>query len=215
MSDRPALAERCHSRADLPSAQRPIRETGSDHDPCPILHASPAIQVHTAAALFAIVLGPAAIWRRSRDRWHRIAGYAWVTAMAVTALSAALIFQIRVIGPFSPVHALIPVTLWSLWRGIAHVRAGRIDAHRAALQSLYVYALGVAGLFTFLPGRTMNNVFFGGGSWVGFFGVLALLPGIAAVVAPPRIRLRFLPFTSAAREAMRRRADHVRSWRNW
>jgi uncharacterized membrane protein len=134
----------------------------------PILAAPPVVQAHTIAALAALLLGLVNWLRPARDRWHRLLGWAWVAAMAVTALTAAFIFTLHVVGPFSPIHLLIPVVLFSLWRGVAHARAGRIAAHRRWMTGLYVQALGIAGLFTLLPGRIMNAVLFPAAPWTGF-----------------------------------------------
>jgi uncharacterized membrane protein len=134
----------------------------------PLLEAAPVVQVHTVTALLAIGLGIAAWMRRTRDALHRALGWAWVVAMAVAAVSAAFIFQLRVIGPFSPIHLLIPPVLVALWRGVAHARAGRIAAHRRAMTALYVQALGIAGLFTLWPGRTMSRAIFSEAPWTGF-----------------------------------------------
>ncbi|HEY8358224.1 MAG TPA: DUF2306 domain-containing protein, partial [Ramlibacter sp.] len=56
---------------------------------------TPLIAVHMTAALGAVVTGPIALWaRRARaqhPRLHRAFGYAWVTLMIVTAVSAIFI----------------------------------------------------------------------------------------------------------------------------
>lgn len=134
----------------------------------PLLHADAVIQIHVGAALAAILFGAGAWARRSRDRLHRLLGYAWVVAMAVTAVSAAFIFTLHIVGPFSPIHLLIPVVLAALWRGVAHARGGRIDAHRRVMTAVYVQALGIAGLFTLLPDRILGRVLFPQAPWTGF-----------------------------------------------
>ena len=146
----------------------------------PLLAAPAVIQIHAAAALLAIPLGLGAWLRRPRDGWHRALGYAWVVAMMLAALSAAFIFTIHLIGPFSPIHALVPVVLYALWRGVRFARAGRIGAHRATMTALYVQALGIAGLFTLLPGRIMGRVLFPEAPWAGFAAAaLLLVAGLA------------------------------------
>ena len=145
-----------------------------------ILTAPPLVQVHIVAALSAILLGPMALWRRSRDKWHKRLGYSWVIAMAVTALSSFGISGIKLIGPFSPIHALSVLTIFGLWQGINAARKRRIAEHRKAMQSLYFWAMGIAGLFTFLPGRRMNEVFFSAAPVAGFI-VMALFIGAALI----------------------------------
>ncbi|MFN3970529.1 MAG: DUF2306 domain-containing protein [Gemmobacter sp.] len=134
----------------------------------PVLQSGPVIALHTGAALTAFAAGPVAILRRQRDMVHKTAGYLWVGAMVVTALTALGIFELRLIGPLSPIHALVVVTLIMLWRGVAAIRGRRVVDHARTMVQLYLYAMGVAGLFTLLPGRRMNAVLFGGDSWAGF-----------------------------------------------
>lgn len=141
----------------------------------PILNAPFIVQLHVLAAVCAVVLGPLTLWRRSRDRWHKRLGYAWVFAMLVTAVSSFGIMDIRIIRPFSPIHAISVFTIYSLWQGITAARQGRIAAHRQTMQSLYFWAMGVAGLFTFLPGRIMNDMFFAAIPLPGFIALACLV----------------------------------------
>ena len=158
----------------------------------PLAHAPLVIQVHVAAALLALVLGPVALLRRSRDRWHRLAGRVWVAAMAVTAASSFFIYTIRLVGPFSPIHALSVITLLGLWGGVRDARAGQVASHRRTMLSLYVFAMGIPGLFTLVPGRIMNQILFPAAPVAGFLTALSLVcvAGVAwAVWRPDHVRL--------------------------
>lgn len=147
----------------------------------PILTASPVIILHTAAALVAFAVGPVSILRRKRDWLHRQAGYLWVSAMAVCAVTALGIFELRLIGPFSPLHALPFLVGFMLWRAIRAIRAGEVVLHGRIMTQLYIWSMLIPGLFTLLPGRRMNMILFGGENWGGF-AVAALLLGILAVI---------------------------------
>lgn len=129
-------------------------------DLTPLFDAPLAVLFHVAFALPALVLGPVALFRKSRDGLHRWAGRVWVLSMAGLALSSFFITSIRMIGPFSPIHILSVMTLVGLIQGIRLVRAGQYQAHGRAMRALYAQALILAGVFTFLPGRRMNLVFF-------------------------------------------------------
>ncbi len=120
------------------------------------------ILIHVASALLALVIGPFALFRRSRDKWHRRAGYLWVAAMVSTAVSSFWINGIGLVGPFSPIHLLSLFVLWGLYEGLRNVRRGNIAAHRAGMQALYVYAICVTGLFTLAPGRLLNEILLDG-----------------------------------------------------
>lgn len=144
----------------------------------PLLSASPLIQLHVCAALLSVALLPWTLFRRRRDRVHKRAGYVWLLAMLVTALSSFWIHSIRLFGPFSPIHVLSAVTLvnlgWALWE----VRRRNIKAHERILKATAFWALGVAGLFTLLPGRLMSQVLFGQAQLVGFVAVAVLWLGL-------------------------------------
>lgn len=139
----------------------------------PFFDAPVIVQVHIIAALLALSLGPVAMLRRRRDLVHRVVGRVWVASMAATALSSFFIYTIRLIGPFSPIHALSVATLIGLWAGVTHIRAGRVADHRSTMLSLYVFGMGIPGLFTLLPGRIMNAILFPSGPVAGFAGALA------------------------------------------
>ncbi len=146
----------------------------------PILLSNWIIQLHTLAACLAFVLGPVAMLRRSRDGLHKLAGYGWVLAMAVTAITALGIFELRVIGPFSPIHALSGLVGVMLWLGLRDIRAGRVVAHGRRMVQLHIWTMGVAGLFTLLPGRRMHDVLLSGTGWLGFAGA-AVIFGVGAL----------------------------------
>lgn len=153
----------------------------------PIISAPPTVQFHVLCAMTAVVLGPVALLRRSRDMWHRRAGYVWVMAMLGTAISSFWISDAPLIGPFSPIHGLSVFTIYGLWQGITAARKGDIKTHRANMQNLYFWAMGVAGAFTFLPGRRMNTMFFADHPIIGFFTMLVVIgAGLSAFVITQR-----------------------------
>lgn len=125
---------------------------------------TPLIAVHMTAALSAIALGPVALWARKgatqRPRLHRAFGYAWVTLMLTTAISAVFIrdFTLPNVAGYTPIHLLVPVTLYSLYKAFRCLVQGNIAGHRLAMQSLYISACVVAGAFTLLPQRYLGNL---------------------------------------------------------
>lgn len=145
----------------------------------PILDAPVIVQVHIAAAIPSMLLGPLALYRRQRDWVHKLAGRMWVLSMAVLALSSFGIDSFPLPGPFSPIHALSVWVLVDLWRAIRDVRAGRIAQHGLRMRSMYTGAIGIAGLFTLLPGRIMNRVVFGDASQLGLVAIA--VGGIALI----------------------------------
>jgi uncharacterized membrane protein len=128
----------------------------------PLLHASPAIQVHAFAAMTVFALGVVQLSAPKGTLPHRTVGWIWVALMVVVSVSAFFIHELRIWGQWSPIHLLAIFTLAMLplavWR--AHIHA--VAQHRRAMQGLFFGALVIAGLFTFLPGRIMHAVVFGG-----------------------------------------------------
>ena len=143
-------------------------------DLAPILHNPWHVQLHVLTAVLAFVVGPFAMMRRSRDIWHKVFGYTWVTAMLITALTSFWIFGFRLIGPFSPIHGLSIYVIWSLASAIWHVRNGNIAEHRATMLQLYLWAVCVTGLATLLPGRSMNLALLGGADGVLTYAAVGL-----------------------------------------
>ena len=120
-----------------------------------------------SAAIGAVLIGPVALWARKgraqRPRLHRAFGYAWVTLMIVTALSAIFIrdFNLPNIAGYTPIHLLVPVTVLGLVGAFYALAKGNIARHRQAMVSLYIGACVVAGVFTLLPGRLLGKLLWG------------------------------------------------------
>lgn len=138
------------------------------------LNASFVIQVHVAFAVIAFVAGPIALVRRKRDRLHKTVGYVFALALCGTAFSSFFIHTIRLIGPFSPIHILSIITPISLFFAIRAIRAKDVKRHKSVMWRLYSQAMGIAGLFTFLPGRLMNEMIPFFDPWTVFFLACAL-----------------------------------------
>ena len=127
----------------------------------PLLNAAPAIPLHAFAAMTAFGLGVVQIAAPKGTLPHRTLGWIWVALMAVVAGSSFWIHELRVIGPWSPIHLLSIFTLAMLVRGVWFARNHNVRRHRLTMTITFAGALVIAGLFTFLPGRIMHAVVFG------------------------------------------------------
>lgn len=132
---------------------------------------TPLIAIHMSAALAALAIGPVAIWARRRaagpwPRLHRAAGYAWVTLMLVTAVSAIFIRDSSLpnLAGYTPIHLLVPVVFGGLFIAFRHLLRGNIRSHRMAMVSLYLGACVTAGIFTLLPSRYLGGLLW---RWLG------------------------------------------------
>ena len=92
---------------------------------------------------------------------HRTIGWIWVLLMFAVAISSFWIHEIRLVGPFSPIHLLSIFAPIMLVLAVLHARRHNVSAHKKAMTSIFFGALVVAGLFTLLPGRIMHAVVFG------------------------------------------------------
>ncbi len=127
----------------------------------PLLNAGPVIQIHAFAAMAAFALGIVQLSAPKGTLPHRTIGWIWVVLMAVIAISSFWIHELRLIGPFSPIHGLAIFTLVMLPLAVMHARRHNVDRHRRAMIGIFAGALLIAGAFTFLPGRIMHAVAFG------------------------------------------------------
>lgn len=119
--------------------------------------------IHLVAALVSVALGAWQLLAPRAGQRHRGVGYAWVLAMATTAISS---FWLKGslgrawLDGFSLIHGLSLFTLLSLAVAVNFARQRKIASHqrwmRATFASLIVAGLLAAGA----PGRVLNTLLF-------------------------------------------------------
>ncbi len=107
----------------------------------PLLQASPAIQVHVAAAVLAILLGAYQFLARKGSVPHRVIGWIWVVLLGSICISSFFIPGSIFIGPVSVFHALSVYTLWSLYRGTKAARQHAVADHKSYM--VWIYSLSI------------------------------------------------------------------------
>lgn len=127
----------------------------------PLIDAAPAIPIHAFAAMAAFALGAVQIAAPKGTLPHRTIGWIWVALMAVVAASSFFIHELRLIGPWSPIHLLSIFSAVMLVLGVWYARRHNVRGHKITMISIFAGALVIAGLFAFLPGRIMHSVLFG------------------------------------------------------
>ena len=127
----------------------------------PLFQSGTVITLHALAALAALVLGGLQFLLPKGTNRHRILGYSWAALMMAVAASSLAIHDIRMIGPFSPIHLLSLLVLVTVPLAVRDARRGRIAGHRLGMMQIFGLALLGAGAFTLLPGRVMHAVVFG------------------------------------------------------
>lgn len=123
-----------------------------------LFNASPAVQIHVYAALLAFVTGAWVLWRRKGNSSHKRWGKVWVVLMVITASTSFFINEIRLLGPFSPIHLISLWTMIALYLAIKQVRLGNIESHKRSMKATFIGAMGIAGALAFAPGRLMYDV---------------------------------------------------------
>ena len=127
----------------------------------PLLDAAPAVSLHGFAALSAFVLGLVQFAAPKGTLPHRTIGWVWVLLMLAVAISSFWIHEIRLLGPWSPIHLISIYVLVMLPLAVWRAHRHQVSEHRRAMIVIFSGALVVAGLFTLLPGRIMHAVVFG------------------------------------------------------
>ena len=127
----------------------------------PILSATPVIQIHLAAALLALVSGTIMWLRPKGTKSHKFTGRLFMLLMLVTATSAIFIREINR-GQFSWIHIFVLVTFVGVVQSLRAIKNRNIPKHIRHVKGLFFGALLIPGIFTFLPGRRLFAVFFGG-----------------------------------------------------
>lgn len=132
----------------------------------PLLHAPLAVKIHVATVIPAFFIGTWQIFlSRKGAPFHRAAGYLYLALMTVTSIAALFIHQLMPRSPFfgmSPIHLLVPLTLFGVVSALWGARTGNIAAHRGAMLGVYIGGILIAGSLAFMPGRIMHATVFGG-----------------------------------------------------
>lgn len=127
----------------------------------PLLDAPPAIQMHAFAAMTAFALGVVQLSAPKGTLPHRTIGWIWVILMTVVSASSFWIHQLRLWGPWSPIHLISIFTLVTLPLAVWAAHRHAVEGHRRAMTGLFFGALVIAGIFTLVPGRIMHAVVLG------------------------------------------------------
>jgi uncharacterized membrane protein len=124
----------------------------------PLLSASPAIQIHAFAAMAAFLLGVVQLTAPKGTLPHRTIGWIWASLMVLVCVTAFFIHELRWWGEWSPIHLLAIFTLITVPLGVFWAHRHLVTAHKWTMVSIFLGALVIAGLFTFMPGRIMHAV---------------------------------------------------------
>ncbi|MGD0192905.1 MAG: DUF2306 domain-containing protein [Rhizomicrobium sp.] len=131
----------------------------------PLLRAPLAVQIHVATVVPAFFIGTWQIFfSRKGAPFHRGFGYIYLGLMTVTSIAALFVHQLMPKGPFfgfSPIHLLVPLTLFGVVGALRGAWTRNVRMHRASMLGVYIGGILIAGSLTLLPGRIMHAVVFG------------------------------------------------------
>jgi uncharacterized membrane protein len=118
--------------------------------------AGSAVWAHLALLIVVLAVTPLQLWGRKGAVWHRCLGWLWVCAMMSTAVVSFAIRDVRD-GGLSWIHLLSAWVLiqvpWMVWAARRH----QVDRHRDRARAMTIFALAVAGFFTFPFGRMLGR----------------------------------------------------------
>jgi uncharacterized membrane protein len=126
--------------------------------------ASMAIKIHLFTVVGAAVIGIVLMARIKGTPFHRQLGWIYAAAMFSTAIVTLTIPRLPVgphLGPFGPLHLFSAFTLYGVPAALLAARQGDWATHGKIMASLFIGGIGIAGLGAFMPGRLMNQMFFG------------------------------------------------------
>lgn len=129
------------------------------HRPIPEALRSGIVWAHLGTVMLALPIGVAQLLLPKGTFQHRTMGYVWVALMVFTALVSLAIHTINP-GGLSPIHLFSILTLITAPNIVWQARRHDVTKHRRAVLGLMLGALGIAGLFTFLPGRALGQLVF-------------------------------------------------------
>jgi len=126
-----------------------------------LFESSPAVIIHTICAFLALGLGITMFVRKKGTFSHKMIGRVFVLFMLITAISALWITGLN--GKYwSWIHLFVPLSFYAIWELFYYLRKGNIVKHQKAVKGLFFGALLIPGILSFLPGRLMWHVVFGG-----------------------------------------------------
>lgn len=119
---------------------------------------------HLATVVPAFGIGAFQLLRRKGTPTHKFLGKVYMSLMLATALiTLAMPAQVgpQFLQHFGFIHFFSLITLINIPIAYVAARRGNIRAHQAAMISLYVGGILIAGTLAFLPGRMLHEWLFG------------------------------------------------------
>lgn len=125
---------------------------------------SDLMYIHLFTVLPCVVIGTVLLLIKKGTRLHIVAGRVYMILMMFTAI--VTLFMPAFVGPtvfnhFGYIHTFSFLTIYTVPTAYLAVKKGDIKSHKRKMVLLYFGALIIAGGFTLMPGRYLNDLLFG------------------------------------------------------
>lgn len=129
-------------------------------DITPLITSGLALKVHVISAVSTFVIGAVLLSGLPKGtKIHKRLGWTWSAFMASTALSSFFLVGLNG-GHFSWIHGLSAWTIIVLPFALVAARRHNVKSHAKHMRGMFLGGMMIAGLFSFLPGRLMWQIFF-------------------------------------------------------
>lgn len=123
------------------------------------------MNAHLLTVVPCFLIGTLLLIIKKGTRVHRGFGRVYMVLMLITA--TITLFMPADVGPqflnhFGWIHSFSFLTIWTVPTAYMAIKKGNVKAHKRKMILLYFGAIIIAGGFTFVPGRYLHEVFFGG-----------------------------------------------------
>ena len=118
--------------------------------------------LHLTTILPAFVLGTISFVLKKGTNTHKIIGRLYMLLMLFTAIVTLLMpahVGPQLLNHFGWIHLFSLLTIYTVPTAYFAIKKGNINKHK--MIGLYIGAILIAGVFTFMPGRYMHSLLFG------------------------------------------------------
>ncbi len=123
------------------------------------------MNLHLITVVPCFIIGTLLLIIKKGTPIHKGFGRVYMVLMLFTA--CVTLFMPADVGPqflnhFGWIHSFSFLTIYTVPTAYLAIKKGNVKAHKRKMILLYFGAIILAGGFTFVPGRYLHNVFFGG-----------------------------------------------------
>lgn len=119
--------------------------------------------IHLSTIIPCVIIGTVLLLIKKGTPIHKKAGRVYMILMLFTAV-ITLFMPAKVgatfLGHFGWIHLLSFLTIWTVPAAYTAIRKGNVKSHKQKMIILYFGAIIIAGAFTLMPGRYLNDLLF-------------------------------------------------------